>query len=501
MSLLHPVQSLFNMCLSTNSLPAEWKVHKIKPIPKKGNPLIISNYRPISLLCILSKVLESLIYHKIIDFIRPKLSELQFGFVKNKSCLTQLLTAFAIINEATDNKDQVDMVYLDFKKAFDTVSHNELLFKLWRIGITGNLWSWFRDYLKGRSHYVAFDNVQSVALPVISGVPQGSILGPLLFIIYVNDIPGCINHSHCFLFADDAKLLKIVKSQSDREDLQDDLSALSSWCKQWNLELNSSKCSALHFSPRSTRLHPNPVPYVIGTNSIPFHETQVDLGVIVTSKLSWSSQCEKVCAKCYRSLHMIRRNVPLNSSVNVKKQLYLTLVKSLISYCCQLYRPFLVRDIQSIERIQRRATKYILSDFTIDYKTRLSSLSMLPLMYWLDLQDLVFMVKCLKDPRDTINIFRHISYVNSSTRGSSAGKLTHRYTRLSSTRHFYFHRVVKLWNSIPHELLDLQLTTSTIKSRLRLYFWDHFKQNFNPDNLCTFHFVCPCHMCIHKSIH
>ncbi len=146
--------------------------HKITPIPKKGDLLEIINYRPISLLCILSKVLESIIYHKIIDFIRPKLSRHQFGFMKNKSCLTQLLLAFSTINHAVDNKEQVDMVYLDFKKAFDSVPHSELLYKLWRLGITGNLWCWFQSYLNGRSHYVTFDNAMSDILPVLSGVPK-----------------------------------------------------------------------------------------------------------------------------------------------------------------------------------------------------------------------------------------------------------------------------------------------------------------------------------------
>ena len=137
LSVLESVHSLFVSSLMNNTLPAEWKVHKITPIPTKGNLLEITNYRPISLLCILSKVLESIVFHKIIDFIRPNLSEYQFGFIKNKSCLTQLLSAFSIIHEAVDNKKQLDMVYLDFRKAFDSVSHNELLYKLWKMGITG----------------------------------------------------------------------------------------------------------------------------------------------------------------------------------------------------------------------------------------------------------------------------------------------------------------------------------------------------------------------------
>ena len=192
----------------------------------------ITNYRPISLLCILSKVLESIILQKIIVFICPKMSQFQFGFTKNKSCLTQLLSAFSISHQAIDSKQQVDMVYLDFRKAFDSVPHKEFLYKLWRMGITGNLWTWFRNYLSSRSHYVMQDNIMSNILSVFSGVPQGSIFGPLLFIIFVNDIPDTIIHSHCYIFADDAKLLKVIHAPDDQTELQDALSAIRSWCKK-----------------------------------------------------------------------------------------------------------------------------------------------------------------------------------------------------------------------------------------------------------------------------
>ncbi len=491
--LLNSVHSLFTASLASSTIPDEWKVHRITPIPKKGNPLEITNYRPISLLCTLSKVLESIVFQKIIEFIRPQLSEYQFGFMKNKSCLTQLLSAFSIIHEAFDNKKQVDMIFLDFRKAFDSVPHSELLYKLWRLGVTGPMWGWFQSYLYDRSHFVRLDDVQSDTLSVISGVPQGSVLGPLLFIVYVNDIPDTISNSHCFLFADDAKLLKVLSSTSDHEELQEDLLAINTWCKQWNLKLNYSKCAVVHFSTKSQQ----PIPYFIGETTIPFMETQRDLGVTVTSNLSWSSHCDYVCAKAYRSLFVIRRNLPTSSPVTLRKQLYLTLVKSHVCYCCQLWRPCLIRDIQSIERVQRRATKYILMDYNSEYKSRLMNLNMLPLMYWLELQDLVFLVKCLKDPHDTIGINRYLNPVNSeSTRANTKNNLQHRFSRLSSTRHFYFFRIVRLWNAIPTGIIDLNLSTQTNKIQLKHFLWDHFQQNFASNNFCSFHYMCPCSRCM-----
>ncbi len=155
--------------------------------------------------------------------------------------------------------------------------------------------------------------------------------------------------------------------------------------------LHSKKCSAVHFSTQSSQQ-----PFTIGEYVIPFLEVQRDLGVVVSSTLSWSQPCDAVYSKAYRALYVIRRNVSSTSSVSLKKQLFLSLVKSHVSNCCQLQRPHLCKNIQSIERIQRRATKYVLKDYINDYKSRLLSLNMLPLMYWLDLQDLVFMIKCLR---------------------------------------------------------------------------------------------------------
>ena len=258
-----PLSLHFNVSISLGSIPQEWKIHKVRPIPKGGDSLKISNYRPISLLCIASKVMERAIYNQIITFIRPKLSRLQFGFLKGRSCLSQLLTSFAKMFDDLDRggAGAIDAVFLDFSKAFDSVPHNELLYKLWRIGITGNLWQWFREYLSERKHFVHIDGSSSGLLPVKSGVPQGSILGPLLFLVYVNDLPECITYASCRLFADDAKLLKSISSVNDCLQLQHDLSSLDTWCSTWNLRLNEHKCTHLrllslivptHFQPAST---------------------------------------------------------------------------------------------------------------------------------------------------------------------------------------------------------------------------------------------------------
>ncbi len=257
-------------------------------------------------------------------------------------------------------------------------------------------------------------------------------------------------------------------------------SAISSWCEQWNLGLNYKKCSAVHFSTKSSQ---QSNVYTIG---IPFLESQRDLGVTVSGTLSWSQQCDTVCSKAYGALYVLRRNVHTTSSITIKKQLYLSLVKSSISYCCQLWRPHLCKNIQSIEIIQRRATKYILKDYTSDYKSRLLSLHMLPLML---VRPTRLMIKFLKDPQDTINVYQYIRFVNSNTRAGKNPKMCHRFTRL---RNFYFVRIVRLWNSI----INLTLSVHANKAKLRHFLWKHFELNFNCKNMCSYHYLCPCYKCI-----
>ena len=387
LALLDPIYDLFSTSLQQQTLPLEWKTHKICPVPKKGDRLKVSNYRPISLLCILSKVLESIIYQKIIDFVLQNISEVQFGFIKGRSCLSQLISSFSLIHNALDNKQVVDAVYLDFSKAFDSVSHQELLYKLWRFGITGPLWHWFRNYLTDRSHFVYFDGEQSQSLPVLSGVPQGSILGPLLFTIFINDLPDSISHASCFMFADDVKLIQAIASLQDEQQLQLDIDSVTIWCQVWNMYVNHNKCNTVRFS---TKKQHNPSHYYVSNNEIQHDERHKDLGLTIDGLISWSEHYNNICRKAYSSLNLIRRSVSPTSPLFLKKQPYLALVKSHLTYCCQLWRPRYVKDVLALERVQRKATKFILNDYSSGYKQRLLSLNMLPLMYWYELQDLIF---------------------------------------------------------------------------------------------------------------
>ena len=176
-----PLHHLFLVSLSKHSIPNKWKCSSIIPVFKSGHKSQVKNYRPTSLLCIVSKVLEHLIYSKVCKFTTDNniLYQHQFGFCQHHSTTQHLLIFLSNIHSALNNCSQCDIIYLEFKKAFDSVPHHELLLKLWKVDVVGSLWIWFHEYLTNRCQHVCINNCNSSTLPAISSVPQGSLLGPL----------------------------------------------------------------------------------------------------------------------------------------------------------------------------------------------------------------------------------------------------------------------------------------------------------------------------------
>ena len=176
----------------------------------------------------------------------------------------------------------------------------------------------------------------------------------------------------------------------------------------------------------------------------------------------------------------------------------MSLVRSQLLYCSPVWRPQFIKDIISIENIQRRATKFILNDFTSDYKFRLIKLNLLPLMMQLEINDIVFFIKSLKEPSSAFDIRSFVHFCSNSTRSSTHFKLKHASAKRNCVRHFYFNRLPRLWNSLPY--IDIDKPLPSIKKILYSIFWDHFITNFNPDIPCTFHYVCPCAKCVPLSV-
>ena len=257
------------------------------------------------------------------------------------------------------------------------------------------------------------------------------------------------------------------------------------------MAFNEAKCVLLKLHHKKKQITST---YSINQNIISEKKEYRDLGVIISGDLTWTSHYNKITSKAYRSLGLLRRTFSKVLAIATKRTLYLSLVRSHLMYCSQVWKPHLLGDIKLLENVQRRATKFILHDFTSNYKQRLMQLSLLPLMMEFELQDIMFFITQIKSPSSHFQLFNHISFNNNnSTRSSTFYKLSHSPSSDNLTRNHYFQRLPRLWNALPP--VDLNQSLHTIKIKLKQTLRQHFHTHFNPDITCTFHFLCPCSKC------
>ena len=294
-----PLQKIFQKSLNLGVLPSQWKVAHVVPVFKnKGKRSDPSNYRPVSLTCISCKLLERIIKNKMWKFARENklISDHQHGFVSKRSTQTQLLECGNYWTYWVGNKEGVDVVYLDISKAFDTVSHPKLLYKLKKMGFRGALFKWLENFLCGRTQKVKINNIFSSSSNVKSGVPQGSVLGPLLFILYLNDIISCIGDCFIKIFADDCKLYLCIRKFDKYLSLLHAIINVFSWADLNQLEIALHKCFILHLGSLNPKL-----PYAVKVPYAPLPEVNSieDLGVIVSSDMKFSDHCLAISKKSF----------------------------------------------------------------------------------------------------------------------------------------------------------------------------------------------------------
>ena len=390
--------SLFNLSLQSSCIPSEWKSANVTPIHKKDSKEQAENYRPISLLPIISKVLERCVYFRFYDHIQYFVSQTQHGFLRKHLCVTTQLLSITLhtIGNDLDKNTQTDVLYLDFAKAFDSVDHTIVLEKLRGYGVAGPILGWFKDYLSGRSQRVVLEGTVSTWSPVTSGVPQGSILGPLLFVIFINDLPEVVqNGTKTALYADDTKLHQTITTINDCKSLQQSLTNLNFWSIQNNISFNVTKCKVLTITRKKT---PVTFDYNLGTEKLTRVDNEKDLGVITSSTLSWELHINSVISKANKILGVLKRTCCQLTDMKTRRTLYLSLVKSQLSFATEVWSP--VNSVQiskRVERVQRRATRWIMMSKRgeLSYKERLSALNLLPLSYDREIKDLVFLYKAL----------------------------------------------------------------------------------------------------------
>ena len=345
---------IFQYSLDTGSLPSAWKLAHVAPVFKKGDKTLAENYRPVSLTSIVCKMLE----HIILSHINQSLilSSQQHGFRQGLSCTTQLVTVVNDLMKANNEKQQVHAAILDFSKAFDRVSHSLLIKKLLKADVDNSIVFWIQNFLSNRCQRVVVDGLASRSLRVHSGVPQGSVLGPTLFLIYIDDIGSVLKHSTIRLFADDALLYANIESQQDRENFQADLTQLEHWATRSKMTFNVAKCQIIDFNFSSnTGISPD---YQLYERLLEIVDHFKYLGVTINNTLNWDSHIDIICSKALRSLGMLKQ-VLFNAPEKVKRIAYLTICRPILEYACEVWDPFLVKHICQLENIQRKAVRFI----------------------------------------------------------------------------------------------------------------------------------------------
>ena len=329
--------ALINKSLELGQFPEIWKSANICPTYKSGDKSDITNYRPISLLSVASKVAERCIFHRIYPLLHDQIYTLQHGFMKGRSTVTQLLQVLHDIQKSVIKGEQVDMVYLDFEKAFDKVPHDLLIEKLQSFGIYGNLLKWLNSYLTNRQQRVVLEGKSSSWLELTSGVPQGSILGPLLFILYINDMPLKLRHSTIALFADDSKCYRRITKVQNCQELQDDINHLFKWSVEWGMSFKIEKCFVLSINQSNQH---QPFKYTMNDVILSTVNEVKDLGIFLDTKLSWDKHIRYTTANARKLTGLIKRTVGHSAPVSVLQQLYSSIVMPQLEYANQYGTPF-----------------------------------------------------------------------------------------------------------------------------------------------------------------
>ena len=284
----------------------------------------------------------------------------QHGFRSGLSCETQLVEAIHDWTSVLDVTGQVDMVLLDFSKAFDKVPHQRLLYKLDFYGIRGKNYQWIKSFLTDRRQRCVVNGTASDWCSVTSGVPQGSVLGPALFLIFINDIIDNIS-SEVRLFADDTVIYRSINSDADHKILQNDLNTLFNWSATWQMSFNVQKCFVLSVTRRTK--HKSYFEYSMGGQALPIISSSKYLGVVLSDSMKWSEHVNNITTSSRQTLGMLQRNLS-NCSQNVRKTAYETLVRPKLEYSSPAWNPYLDKDVTKLESVQRRAARFVFKNYS-----------------------------------------------------------------------------------------------------------------------------------------
>ena len=445
-----PLSIIFNKSMQSGIVPQDWKDAHVTPIFKKGIKSSPGNYRPVSLTSIISKLMESLIKDAVMKHLLENnlIRNSQHGFMPKKSCLTNLLEFLETMTENIDKGIPTDVLYLDFSKAFDRVPHQRLLKKLDSHNIKGSVRNWIGNWLSDRRQRVVINGSQSAWQPVISGVPQGSVLGPLCFIVFIDDLDLAAEEVMLVeKFADDTKIAQSVTSPAEIDTMQQCIDNLEKWSDTWGMSFNLDKCKVMHVGQTNPKNN-----YTMSGKQLHSTDQEKDIGVLITDNLKPTAQCNSAASKGRIVLGQIARSFHFRDRY-VFLKLYKTYVRPHLEFSVPAWSPFLSQDIQVLEKVQMKAVNMISGLQGTTYLEKLNELKLLTLENRRKKYDLV----------ETYKIMHGLSDVDYKTWFATASENASRTTRLTADplniskpisntsvrQNFFSSRVIDSWNNLP----------------------------------------------------
>ena len=468
-SICEPLAEIFNCSLSSDKLPQDWKLSAVTPIFKAGDPTEVCNYRPISLLSVTSKLLERIVHNALLDHVLKNgyLSPKQFGFRPGSSTQEAVLAATKDWFEALERRESVACVFLDMAKAFDSLPHSLVLGSLANVGVCGSLYHWFESYLTDRRQQVALNGVLSEEILVTSGVPQGSILGPLLFLLSVNSAfdVSISRKSVLEMYADDILLYMIITCLEDVICFQSDINLLVDWIDSKDLRLNMKKTKFMLVSRKRVQQDIN-----LTINGSPIQQVSsfTYLGVTLSQDLSWGLHIDKVCMKAKRLLGYLYRGFRLADS-GCLSYLYKALVLPVLSYCSAVWNPHQCGRAAQLERVQGFAARLATRRWTEHCAVLCQVLGWCPLETRRKLQ-CILLCRRIITGKSIIpcSVFSRSVCARASRHVMNSVQLKTPFVRANYIKGSFLVDTTKLWNSVKGDLVDLESDLS-FKRWLRSY--------------------------------
>ena len=448
-----PLTWLFNKSLAEGAIPPDWKLANVTPIFKKGSKCAPSNYRPVSLTSSPCRIMESCMRDAITDHLTKNalIKDTQHGFMRRKSCTTNLLHFLERLTRELDAGNPIDVVYLDFAKAFDKVPHRRLLAKLQAHGIHGQVLSWFEEWLRDRRQRTVLNGEASEWEPVASGVPQGSVLGPLAFVVFINDLDDETDKiSICSKFADDTKCGQVIKSDNDVVILQECLDNLVNWADKWGMQFNIAKCKVMHIGRNN-----NDATYTMRGTVLDATTAERDIGVKVDNGLRPTQQCKEAANRANNVLYQLTKAFHYRDR-RTFVQLYKQYVRPHLEFAVPAWSPWTAQDKEILEAVQRKAVRMVSGLASSDYEGRLRELNLLSLEQRRENLDLIQTFKIVRkfDDVDPTTWFQLVgdNPARVTRHTSDPMNIVHPTSRLDIRKNFFSNRVVTKWNEIPSEI-------------------------------------------------